>query len=539
MAASSTRRAQLDAALRAVMGPFREGTGLRAWAALENASGEELARWSEPGFEAAAPAGGRFALPALRGTSADLRLVLGAERPLAELAPWGRWAAELCAQLLEREQELEDLAAALGRCFEERSFLADFAAELSAARDEAELGAGLVRRGAELVRAERAFLALRSAGAEEGYTIIASRGFAVPPRERHGLGEGLTGAVLREGAPCCVPDALAFPPEGLADFEETAHRNLLLVPLHARGECAALGVLGVLDAGGAQGLGGEEERLLLHLAEHVAAVLAALRRREAEGEARLVRSARERLVLAPYGSRGDLSFGSAQRPAPHGGAELAERVDLGGGAAALYLLSTSARGVLAPVRLAAARAILRAALGRTRDPALALAELAHELGAELERSEELLGVSLASFEPDGALRWASAGHPAPLLRLANGSVSTLAGETAALLGLRRGEHPLGGSGRIEPGAALVLCSAGAVAARAARGGVCGEALLRSALASCDMRCAEALALALLEALERAPLGACAHDLTVLVARRAAPEVETTPCRARAAEELLA
>ncbi len=515
------RRRRFGAALQAVMEPLRKGAQPLSWAALEDRAGTQLARWSagEPTASAPREALARFDLPPSAGEAEDLRLVVAAACADLELAELGPWAANLCAQLLQREHELEDLASALGRCFEERAALVELAAELSQSTNEEALCAALARRSAELVGAPRSFLALRDElGAS--YRLSGSCGFDRAIDARFDLRCGLTGAVLREGAPCWIEDALDFPPEGLAPFEEQARRSLLLVPLAARGAPEALGVLGVLDAGGARGLTNEDERLLGFLAEHAAAVIGALRRRAMEHEARAVREARRSLGARPGEVVAGWELGWAEAAAPHGGAELAECLRLEGGACALAILSTSARGALAPARLAGARATLRAVLATERAPARALEALHAALASELAEAGELLGATLAVLDLNGAVRIAVAGHPAPLVRRASNGTAELLEIGGPMLGLeaRSCGAPEERSATLGRGDALVLCSPGVALARGLRGASPAGAMVRHALASEASRGARALAEALLQELERRAGAPRRDDRTIVVAR---------------------
>ncbi|MBK9384504.1 MAG: SpoIIE family protein phosphatase [Planctomycetes bacterium] len=532
------RRRRLGAALEAVMEPLRSAQQPLSWAALENDAGAELARWSAGA--GGAPTSGplaRFELPPTSGEAEDLRLVVAAACADLDLAELGPWAAHLCAQLLQREHELEDLAAALGRCFEERAALVELAAELSHSSSEEELCAALACRSAELVAAPRAFLALRELSGF-GYLIAGAHGFERAPAPRHELERGLTGVVLREGAPCWIEDVLDFPPEGLAPFEERARRSLLLVPLAARGASEALGVLGVLDAGGERGLTGEDERLLGFLAEHAAAVIGALRRRASHAEARAVGAALLALGARPAGSAGTCTLGWAHAAAPHGGAELAERWTLPGGACALALLSTSARGTLAAARLAGARMALRAILANESAPERALISLHAALSGELAAAGELLGATLVLLEHDGSLRAAVAGHPAPLVRRSETRAIEVLGIGGPMLGLEPSlcGTPEGAPASLRPGDALVLLSAGAALARGPRSAVTPGALVQAALERVAQRTAPELAEALLRELElRAGAGRC-EDRTIVVARRdARPEIARALCSGASAE----
>lgn len=471
------RREQLDAVLEAVMRPLvrstREREEVHAWARIEDLEGNALACWREAAGVAVMDA----PLPTSMAPSSSARLLCGGIDDAEAVERWGPWALRMCAEILDRDLELEDLASALGHCFEEQVFLGGLAAELSDARTEAECGARIVERSAEVFGAARAFLAVRTTSGTE-YEVVASIGYRTIDRGPYVLEHGLSGAVLREGAPCCIVDPLAFPPEGLAAFEEGASRSLMLVPLAARGE-AAIGVLGLVDHRSDESMPGAEERMLEFVATHLGSVLATRRRTEIEVESRSTRRALEALVPAPLARFAGFEIAAEFAPAVHGGAELFDRVSLRDGSHAFFVMSTSQRGVAAVASLASLRTALRWALAPGRALDAVLYECNARLDEELAQRGTLLGISIAVLAPDGALRIASAGHPPIYIWRAEQEAIEVIAPDGMLCGVLPEVRFEERSTRLANGDALLLAGPGALAAAAGVKGQMGETNLRA------------------------------------------------------------
>jgi serine phosphatase RsbU (regulator of sigma subunit) len=114
-------------------------------------------------------------------------------------------------------------------------------------------------------------------------------------------------------------------------------------------------------------------------------------------------------------------------------------------------------------------------MGQLRTALRAYAIDRHSPGELLSRLDTLLAhlradlfatAVIAQFSPDEpAVTWASAGHPPPLLREADGTVRVLRADSGTLLGIDLG-LPVGNqTARLPPGATLLLYSDGLVERR--------------------------------------------------------------------------
>jgi serine phosphatase RsbU (regulator of sigma subunit) len=151
------------------------------------------------------------------------------------------------------------------------------------------------------------------------------------------------------------------------------------------------------------------------------------------------------------------------------------------GRVALSVGDVAGSGLKASVTMASLRQSIRTATLINPDPIAvldAVDRIVRDMGPELFAT-----AFVSVFDPvHGELRYASAGHPPPLVRRRDGSISALA-HSALPLGLREREFEISPSLTIEPGMLLVMYTDGLT--EFGRDPVSGEAKVVDALRAVD------------------------------------------------------
>lgn len=191
---------------------------------------------------------------------------------------------------------------------------------------------------------------------------------------------------------------------------------------------------------------------------------------------------------------------------------------LADGRQALVVADVSGKAVSGALYMARLGAVLRQAAGRTRRATELLDDINATLYAELEAGMFVTMLVLVIEPRSGALELAAAGHPAPLVRRADGTVAALALEGGPPLGAM--SEPSYGAARhaLEPGDVLLLYTDGLDEAHSPQGELFGIERVRAALS--DAASAQEAIAALREALA-AFVGnePQSDDLTLLAVQR--------------------
>ncbi|MEV7400444.1 PP2C family protein-serine/threonine phosphatase [Streptomyces sp. NPDC091267] len=198
------------------------------------------------------------------------------------------------------------------------------------------------------------------------------------------------------------------------------------------------------------------------------------------------------------------------------GGDFYDAVPAAQGGVTLLIGDVCGRGAEAAAFTGLARHTLRTLLEDGSTPEHALERLNQALVRE--GTSRFVTALVAVLVPDGEgfrLRYWSAGHPAPLLRSADGTVEELPAH-GDLLGVLEDIEYGSGSVRLEPGDALVMFTDGVTEARAADG-TFFESHLRDAVARTGVGDAQGFAERLTEAVVEFR-GAGADDIAVLVAQ---------------------
>jgi serine phosphatase RsbU (regulator of sigma subunit) len=259
------------------------------------------------------------------------------------------------------------------------------------------------------------------------------------------------GGAAGGGMPEVVANAVRTGRPGQAD-------DLLALPLRSRGE--PIGVLAVERAR----IGSDEATLVAELAHRAATAADNAMRYEHEHD---VATTLQRAMLTEVPATPGLAVAARYLPAVQGNNVGGDWYDVFGrpdGSLLGVVGDVTGHGIEAAVMMGQLRTALRAYAIDRHSPGELLSRL-DTLLAHL-RADLFATAVIAQFSPDEpAVTWASAGHPPPLLREADGTVRVLRADSGTLLGIDLG-LPVGNqTARLPPGATLLLYSDGLVERR--------------------------------------------------------------------------
>ncbi len=207
-------------------------------------------------------------------------------------------------------------------------------------------------------------------------------------------------------------------------------------------------------------------------------------------------------------------------PARELGGDFYDCFALAGGRWGFLVADVAGKGVGAAFFMAVARTLLQEAAGADLAPHLALAR-ANDALCQHNPMALFVTACYAVYDPaSGQLHYASAGHPAPLRRGANGQVQALPCANDVALGVMPGLDYTCATTPLAPGDTLLLYSDGITEAFSPRGEAWGETRLRHWLADSGHLPAPRLVQNLVDTVARFVDGAPASDdLTCLVLSR--------------------
>ncbi|MEV5151857.1 SpoIIE family protein phosphatase [Streptomyces werraensis] len=276
------------------------------------------------------------------------------------------------------------------------------------------------------------------------------------------------GSVLQERVPAVTPTAGHLPLAALHSgfLAAVGASSSVTVPLGARDRIT--GALTVVRTDPAHPFDQGDLEVVGDVGLRVGMVIDNTRR---YGRQRAVAEAMQRNLLAPLPRPGHLRLAARYQPAPAGsqvGGDWYDAFMLKDGALALVIGDVVGHDLTAAAGMAQLHGILRSlAWDHTGPPGAVVDRL--DAAMPIITTVPLATLILARVEGDPdtgpwTLRWASAGHPPPLLLSPNGTACYLeAGQ-----GLLLGTGPVGGAGRpdathpLEPGSTLLLYTDGLV-----------------------------------------------------------------------------
>ena len=274
-----------------------------------------------------------------------------------------------------------------------------------------------------------------------------------------------------------VRDAVAHDPSHRSAVEDIPITSIILVPLLARGR--ALGVLQLSNEAGSRALDERDLRYAEVFAERVAIALdnARLYARDRRVSETFQHAALPRALPEVAGVELRAVYASAEQGAEVGG-DWYDAFALADERLAITIGDVSGRGLDAAVLMSGVRRTLRVALLQGLSPADVLA--ASDAALRSEHDDRLVTAFVGLLDPVAStFVYASAGHPAPLVRRGGGSVEMLAFEATPPLGCGIPPRQTGVL-VLKPGDLLVLYTDGLL--ESTRDVIAGERRLRAALA---------------------------------------------------------
>ncbi len=246
-----------------------------------------------------------------------------------------------------------------------------------------------------------------------------------------------------------------------------------------------------------------------------AQVDAGRRARRAERLERDARDVQRRLLARPAPKVAGYDVGVAWRFAERLGGDAYEVAPLPDGRLAVAIADVCGKGTPAALLMASAHATLRDLIGLALDPDEVCARLDRELSPRLAPERFVSLVYAVLDARGGALSYANAGHPPPLLLGADGSVARLE-RGGPVLGIVDGACYETDGVPLRAGDRLVLFTDGVVEASAARGEMGDARLVEGLRGMRAMSAAEAAGAVLAMAVDFAGGGPLADDATVVI-----------------------
>lgn len=329
-------------------------------------------------------------------------------------------------------------------------------------------------------------------GAQDGALAL------LPPIDPEGM--SVTARAWRAGRPVHVADlGAALDEDGEARdgvivdlVRSTGTGGALSVPLVVEGQ--QIGVLTFLRKAGERAFDRDDLFVAQEIAVRAAQVLAASRRFHEQRESA---ETLQRALLPVLPVLEGMTSAARYRPGTtdqHVGGDLYDLIDLGAGRIGIAVGDVMGRGLHAAGVMGQLRSALRA-YARLDPPPISVVELLEPFVSDLEGP--IVTLLYGSYDPaTGELILVNAGHPAPLLRKADGTVVSLDGPIGAPLGAGVVDYAASHH-RIEPGDVLCLFTDGLVEDRL-REAELGIARVADELALGDADRLEVLADVLLE-----------------------------------------
>lgn len=192
--------------------------------------------------------------------------------------------------------------------------------------------------------------------------------------------------------------------------------------------------------------------------------------RSAEAKLRTLADQLQSTLLPTLPSFGDVELAWRYRPvADHAlvGGDWYDAVRTATGSVAVFLGDMVGHGDEAAALMGEFRFTTRGLVRAFDDPGRIIDELDAAVLADRTPGQAMATVFAAVVEPDGRVRYSVAGHPAPVVRRADGSVEVLDGGRSRLVGAATPDRPRPtAETRLAPGDVLVAFSDGAFERRA-------------------------------------------------------------------------
>ncbi|MBW0089476.1 SpoIIE family protein phosphatase [Pseudonocardia sp. KRD-184] len=226
----------------------------------------------------------------------------------------------------------------------------------------------------------------------------------------------------------------------------------------------ATGAIGMSFAGAPPHFSREERRAIRTLAAQCAQALDRARLQQVEHD--IAEALQRNLLPVGLPRLAELAFAARYLPGTEGvqaGGDWYEVVELDGGRVAMVVGDVVGKGAEAAALMGQLRTALSAALLRGDSPAQALRQL-DAFSVRVPAARASTAACVLVDRGTGALTWASAGHPAPLLLSADGA-RLLEGPPGPVLGVRAGDAFPEHRSALPVGAVVVLYTDGLVERR--------------------------------------------------------------------------
>ncbi len=289
---------------------------------------------------------------------------------------------------------------------------------LGAERDLDRLLALIVASATDLVGAERTSLFVVDRERAELWSRVAEGSGEI----RLPLGRGIAGSVASDGTVVNIPAAYDDPRFDPAHDQRTGFRtrSILCLPM-INHDGIVVGVIQALNRQDQPSFAPRDEQVLAALAAQAGVALenAQLLQRDRERQhllhdLELARTIQLGLLPKQVPMVAGWSFAAWQRSCDATGGDYHDFVIAADGSVDAVVGDVSGHGIAAAMLMSTARAFLLALHGR--DPGLGL--LVAQLNALLSRDmadDAFMTMVLARFQPDGGIRYVSAGHDPPMV----------------------------------------------------------------------------------------------------------------------------
>ncbi len=415
----------------------------------------------------------------------------------AELDRLADQLERLLIHLLKARLEVDSLSAELALMYEELNLLFEIEEDLATRPQANGVWDQLLERIARIVPA-RSLAAVLADEASGRLHVVAAWGEAAPGSIT--LEGSWTEKALREGHThqFTVDESTEVGREG---FEASVLTEVLIVPLPRASRAEGpRGAIVLSDrAGGA--FTASERKLVEMLAQHVASLVRGLRSAELGREMEIARRLQRSLLPGQDPELPDLRVASSCVPAGLVGGDYYDFFKTASGQFGVVVGDVSGHGFGSALMMATARTVFRREAERADSLEKILAGVNRQLHADLQAAGHLLTLVAVVWDPsERQVRFAAAGHPAPLVRRRGGEVWTLDAR-GMVIGLSPDAEFVEGWAPMEPGDSLVLYTDGVTEARSPDGCLFGEARLRAFLADKEQREASAWHNALVSAVD--------------------------------------
>jgi sigma-B regulation protein RsbU (phosphoserine phosphatase) len=271
-------------------------------------------------------------------------------------------------------------------------------------------------------------------------------------------------------------------------------------------------------------LAGNFNRMIERLKGQMAALAAeASAREQVEAELRIAREMQDSLLPEcgpPYSDHPEFDLAAINLPAKVVAGDFYDFAFLDDRTLALVMADVAGKGVPAALFMTVGLTLLRVAASTDRSPGEVFRRVNRVLHATGTDRSVFVTAVLAYYDLEsGRLRYANAGHCAPLVVRRNGSIDHLAGPTGTILAPFEGMDWGTNEATLEPGDRLVLYTDGITEARTAEGNLLGEEGLEQFLATETAAPRDPGSAELAERIGSLAVSRMDDDVTVLVLRR--------------------